>query len=91
MTAALLAIFNGTVGMDTLLMLAAASFGSGFLIKSAIVFTQRKRILRLEDEMLSNHARILSLERRVSDQKKTNLIASDDTQKMEIKKLVSAM
>lgn len=46
--------------------------GAGFLIRSAVVFKQRKRILRLEDEMLSNHARILSLEKRVSEAKKEN-------------------
>ncbi len=91
MTAALLSIFKGTVGMDSLFLIAFACFAGGFLIKSAIVFKQRKRILRLEDEMLSNHARILSLERRVSDQKKNNLINSEDVQKTEMIELISSM
>lgn len=71
MSAALLSIFKGTIGMDTLAGLLIVTFAAGFLFKSAIVFKQRKRILRLEDEMLGNHARILSLERRVSEQKKS--------------------
>ncbi len=91
MAAALLSIFNGSVGMDSLVFIAAICFAGGFLIKSAIVFTQRKRILRLEDEMLSNHARILSLERRVSDQKKSNLMVAESSQKIEVKNLIATV
>ncbi len=43
---------------------------AGFFLKAAVVIKQRKRILRLEDEMLANHARILSLEKKVAEQKK---------------------
>lgn len=86
MTAALLSIFKGTIGIDTLVGFLVLSFAFGFLIKSAIVFKQRKRILRLEDEMLSNHARILSLERRVSEHKKSKFTHDEEETKIEPKK-----
>jgi hypothetical protein len=43
------------------------SFALGFLSKRAVIVKQRKRILNLENEMLSNHARILELEKKLSD------------------------
>jgi hypothetical protein len=43
------------------------AFILGFIIKSTIVYKQRKRILRLEDEMLSNHSRILELEQTITE------------------------
>ena len=62
--------FDAPYSEITLIAGMLSGIAAGFLIRSAIVFKQRKRILRLEDEMLSNHARILSLEKRVSDGKK---------------------
>ena len=41
--------------------------GVGLLYKSAVVAKQRKRILRLEDEMLTNHASILELEKKLAE------------------------
>jgi hypothetical protein len=55
---------------ETAFGLAAAAFGGGFFLRSAIIYKQRKRILRLEDEMLANHSRILALEKRVSETRK---------------------
>ncbi|HEX5155267.1 MAG TPA: hypothetical protein VFW07_27685 [Parafilimonas sp.] len=46
----------------TVVLTGVIAFILGFIIKSTIVYKQRKRILRLEDEMLSNHSRILELE-----------------------------
>ena len=40
-----------------------------FIFKSGVIYKQRKKILNLEDEMLANHSRILSLEKRVADYK----------------------
>ena len=45
----------------------AGAFALGFLFKRAVIAKQRKRILSLEDEMLSNHARILDLEKKLSE------------------------
>ena len=42
----------------------------GFIVKSAIIYKQRKKILRLEDEMLGNHSRILELEQVIADLRK---------------------
>jgi hypothetical protein len=47
--------------------LVVGSFALGFLLKRTIIAKQRKRILNLEDEMLSNHARILELEKKLSE------------------------
>ena len=62
---------SGSFTADAVVGLAIAAFAIGFLVKSAVIIKQRKRILRLEDEMLANHARILSLEKRVSESKKS--------------------
>ena len=49
---------------------AIIAFGFGLLIKSAIISKQRRRILSLENEMLSNHERILALEKKLSESRK---------------------
>jgi hypothetical protein len=46
---------------------AVGSFALGLFLKRAVIAKQRKRILNLEDEMLSNHARILELEKKLSE------------------------
>lgn len=45
---------------------------AGFLLRLAINAKQKKNILKLEDEMLSNHSRILNLEKQVSMLEKDN-------------------
>lgn len=45
----------------------AGAFALGFLFKRAVIAKQRKRILNLEDEMLSNHSKILELEKKISE------------------------
>lgn len=45
------------------------SFALGFIFKSALLYKQRRRILSLEDEMLDNHSRILSLEKKIAQNK----------------------
>ena len=49
---------------------AIVSFALGLMIKTGVIGRQRKRILALEDEMLSNHAKILSLEKKLSEVQK---------------------
>ncbi len=49
--------------------LAIVCFALGFIFKTGIIYKQRRRILNLEDEMISNHARILSLEKKLVDSK----------------------
>ena len=48
---------------EGVIAIAIISFGLGLLFKMAVIRKQRKRILALEDEMLSNHAKILALEK----------------------------
>ena len=68
----LLSIKN-SLSWQIVLGLIVIAFGLGFMVRSAIILRQRKRILRLEDEMLANHSRILTLEKIVSEvRKETN-------------------
>lgn len=43
---------------------------AGLFLKTGIIAKGKKRILHLEDEMLSNHSKILTLEKQVADLKK---------------------
>jgi cell division protein FtsL len=50
----------------SVLTVAAASiigFAVGFLLKWGIIAVHKKRIIELEEEMLSNHSKILELEK----------------------------
>lgn len=49
-----------------------AGFALGFLIKSAAIAKHKKRVIGLEDEMLTNHSRILELEKQVAELKEAN-------------------
>jgi hypothetical protein len=71
MSAILSSVLKGPFSTEVLIGAIFIALVIGFFIKSGLLFKQRRRILRLEDEMLNNHARILSLEKRVSDQKKS--------------------
>lgn len=59
----------GSYSWETTLGIAIVCFFLGFIFKSAVVFKQRKKILKLEDEMLDNHSRILALEKRLAENK----------------------
>ena len=63
-------LFVETYSLITLAGTAIASFGVGLLFKMAVVAKQRRRILNLEDEMLSNHSRILELEKKLAETQK---------------------
>jgi hypothetical protein len=62
--------FENSYSWEITFGLALAGFALGFVFKSAVIYKQRKRILRLEDEMLANHARILALEKKIADSKR---------------------
>ena len=49
-----------------------AGFAIGFLIKAAAIAKHKKRVIGLEDEMLTNHSRILELEKHVGKGKRKN-------------------
>lgn len=56
---------------------AIVSFSLGLLYKKALVAKHRKRILRLEDEMLSNHSTILELEKKLAEIQKEKETSTD--------------
>ena len=39
----------------------------GFMLKSGVIATHKKRVLSVENEMLSSHSRILELEKQVTE------------------------
>ncbi|MBG9375751.1 hypothetical protein I5907_05865 [Panacibacter sp. DH6] len=49
-----------------------AGFAAGFLIKAAAIAKHKKRVIGLEDEMLTNHSRILELEKQLAELKDAN-------------------
>jgi hypothetical protein len=63
----------------TILYIALAfsiGFIIGYLLRSGIIAQHKKRILHLEEEMLSNHSRILELEKEITDLKNDKLMVN---------------
>lgn len=62
-------------------------FMIGFIIKYGIIAKYKKRVLNLEDEMLSNHSRILELEKNLAllKEENSNLKAISSAPKAELK------
>ena len=69
---------NDSYSILTVIGVAIVSFGIGLVSKTAIIRKQRKRILQLEDEMLANHARILNLEKKITDNRKDKNTVQND-------------
>ncbi len=44
----------------------------GYLLRSGVTQKHKKRVLQVENEMLSNHSRILELEKEITDLKNAN-------------------
>jgi len=64
-----LIFIDSSYSWETTFGLGIVCFALGFIFKSGVIHKQRKRILHLEDEMISNHAKILSLEKKLVDSK----------------------
>lgn len=67
-----LANFFSPAPVYTIVSVAAtgvAGFVVGYLLRLGIIAKHKKRVLGLEDEMLSNHSRILELEKQVTELK----------------------
>lgn len=64
--------FLATLTLQTIviaMVAVAAGFAAGYIIRSAIVAKQKKKIYILEEEMLSSHARILELQKELGEVK----------------------
>ena len=57
----------GPFPLPALIGAALAGFVVGYLLKMGVIEKHRKRVLKVENEMLANHSRILSLEKKVAD------------------------
>jgi len=68
--------------LPVLLFVSFISLLIGYLVKREVIKKYHKQVLKLEDEMLANHARILDLEKKLADMKDENRelrgIASDN-------------
>lgn len=53
----------------TVAVAAGIGFIFGFLLKSGVIAKYKKRVLSVENEMLSSHSRILDLEKQVTELK----------------------
>ncbi|QEC68100.1 hypothetical protein FRZ67_12600 [Panacibacter ginsenosidivorans] len=62
-------------------------FAVGFLIKSAAIARNKKRVISLEDEMLANHSRILDLEKQLAElrEEKAKFSNASTVPKVELK------
>jgi hypothetical protein len=83
---------NGSYSLGLVIVVAILAFGIGMFIKYAVISKQRKKILRLEDEMLNNHSRILALEKKLAETRKETTgihhdfdLSSSHTKDLEIK------
>jgi len=56
----------------TIAFFGIAGFVAGFLLRVAVNAKQKKNLLKLEDEMLNNHSRILLLEKKISNLEREN-------------------
>jgi hypothetical protein len=63
-----------TYTIVTVAAVGVVGFIIGYLFRSGIILKYKKRILSLEDEMLSNHSRILELEKETTDLKNERLM-----------------
>lgn len=64
-----LIFIDSSYSWETTIGLAIVCFALGFIFKSGVIYKQRKKILSLEDEMISNHAQILEMEKKLSEVK----------------------
>lgn len=65
----------------SLLTVVVLSFGGlcfGALFRFALLSKSKRKIVRLEDEMLANHSRILSLEKKITELEHENKALKND-------------
>lgn len=87
MTHTLAFLFIANFSVFSLALSGIVGLAAGFFTRTAINAKQKKNILKLENEMLSNHSRILTLEKQVSLLEKDNydLSAKASLKKPELK------
>ncbi len=70
-------------------LIALCSAGLGFLLKMGVLAKSRSRSLKLEDEMLTNHSRILTLEKKISqlEKEKKEMTGSQEMNSIREKKI----
>lgn len=59
-------LLDGSFSIFSIFGFAIVGFIGGFLMRLAINSKQKRHLLKMEDEMLSSHSRILTLEKKIS-------------------------
>lgn len=78
----ILAMFADSFSIIEVIAVAIVAAAISFLAKNKLLKKYKRRILQLEDEMLSNHSAILSLEKRNAElQKQIKELGHDDIKK----------
>ena len=67
---------NDSYSLVNMVFAGGICFAAALLFKFAKLRIAQKRILRLEDEMLANHARILKLQKKLAEFQNDNFILS---------------
>lgn len=80
-------LITGTYSFASVIAIAIAAACAGYLMKMTKIAVAKKRILKLEDEMLANHARILKLQKKLTELEAENKNQDDATNAGNIKKM----
>ena len=68
------------------MLFAIVGFSLGFILRLAVNAKQKRKLLRLEDEMLKNHSHILALEKKINILERENdELANNDSKKAKLK------
>ena len=59
-------LFDGSYSFLTVLLYSILGYFVGFFLRSTLTTKHKNRIIKLEDGMLKNHARMLELETKIS-------------------------
>lgn len=81
MTHTISLLFATTFTVYSLAISGVLGAAMGFFLRLAINAKQKRNILKLENEMLNNHSRILSLEKQISMLEKDNFDLSKNNHK----------
>ncbi len=65
-------LFAGNYSIYSLVISALLGMSAGFFLRLAVNAKQKGNIIKLENEMLANHSRILSLEKKISGMEREN-------------------
>ena len=86
MTHTMTLLFSENFSVYSLVLAGIVGVSGGFFLRLAINAKQKRNILKLENEMLSNHSRILNLEKKITNLERENFeLSKTGHKKVELK------